>query len=72
MTATRLTPGATSLSSSSHFPLIENSAGVNPVMLPLGRARLVTKPLSTGSFICVNTMGMVWVSRRSGATVSEV
>jgi len=34
----------------------------NPVMLPPGRARLATKPLSTGSPTCENTIGIVRVS----------
>jgi hypothetical protein len=40
MTATRLTLGAMSLSSSSHFPLKPNSDDKNPVALPPGRAKL--------------------------------
>src|SRR5215831_2262615 len=46
---TRSTWGATSLSSSSHFPLIDMSQFANPVRLPLGRASLLTKPEPTGS-----------------------
>ena len=37
MTAARLTRGAMSLSSSSHFPLRPNSATVKPVAFPPGR-----------------------------------
>ena len=48
-TATRVTRGAISLSSSSHFPLMLNSNEVNPVALPPGRARLSTQPPPTGS-----------------------
>ena len=40
MTVTRVTPGATSLSNSSHFPMMGASNMTNPVMLPPGRARL--------------------------------
>ncbi len=40
-TAARVTRGAISLSSSSHFPLMPYSKIVNPVALPPGRARLV-------------------------------
>ena len=43
-TATRATPGAISLSSSSHFPLMPYSNWTNPVALPPGRAKLATKP----------------------------
>ena len=41
-TATRVTPGATSLSNCSHFPLRPYSKLVNPVALPPGRAKLST------------------------------
>ena len=49
MTATRVTAGAISLSSSAISPLMPYSNGVNPVALPPGRARLSTKPAPTGS-----------------------
>src|SRR6516165_3507585 len=39
MTATRVTRGAISLSSSTHFPLRLNSDEVKPVALPPGRAK---------------------------------
>ena len=55
----RLTAGAISLSSSSHFVQIEYSNGVNPVALPPGRATLSTKPAPTGSGTCTNTIGTV-------------
>jgi hypothetical protein len=42
MTATRVTLGAISLSSSSDFPLMLNSRAVKPVALPPGRAKLAT------------------------------
>jgi hypothetical protein len=35
----------------------------NPVILPPGRARLATNPLSTGSPTWMNTIGIVLVSR---------
>ena len=41
--------GTICLSSSSHFPLRPYSNIVNPVALPLGRARLATNPAPTGS-----------------------
>src|SRR6516225_9208611 len=47
-TAARLTPGAISLSNSSHLPAIVGSSVVKPVALPPGRERLATKPLPTG------------------------
>ena len=49
MTATRVTRGAISLSSSSHLPHMPYSKEVKPVALPPGRARLSTKPAPTGS-----------------------
>ena len=39
-----------------------NSCWVNPVMLPPGRARLATKPASTGSVTCVKTIGILRVA----------
>ena len=42
MPATRLRPGAISLSNSNHLPPISGSNVLNPVMLPPGRARLRT------------------------------
>src|SRR5262245_21373969 len=41
-TAARVTRGAMSLSNSSHFPVMEYSKLLKPVMLPPGRARLST------------------------------
>ena len=60
-TATRITPGAISLSSSSHLPLSPYSNRLNPVTLPPGRARLSTKPAPTGSMIVTNMIGTVRV-----------
>ena len=37
------------LRSSSHFPLMLYSKATNPVVLPPGRAKLLTKPAPTGS-----------------------
>ena len=67
MTAARVMCGATSLSSSSHFPLKPYSIVVNPVALPPGRAKLATKPALTGSITCTNTIGMVRVIRCKGS-----
>jgi hypothetical protein len=59
--ATRDTSGAIVLSSSTHFPVIDDSKLVKPVTLPLGRAKLSTKPSPTGSDIDTNTMGILRV-----------
>ena len=64
-TATRFTPGANPLSSSSHLPPSDASKLVKPVMLPPGRARFSTKPTPSGSATCRNTTGIV--RRRPGA-----
>jgi hypothetical protein len=61
-TATRVTRGAISLSSSNHFPLMPYSNKVKPVALPPGRARLSTKPAPTGSGARMNTIGTVRVA----------
>jgi hypothetical protein len=66
-TAARVTPGAISLSSSSHFPAMEYLKLVKPVALPPGRARLSTKPAPTGSATIVNTSGTVRVVNSNGA-----
>src|SRR5512132_804541 len=62
--------GATSLSTSSILPPMENSPSVKPVMLPPGRVRLATNPLPTGSNTCVNTIGMLLVARFNGSSSS--
>src|SRR5262244_4584858 len=67
-TATRVTGGAISLSSSSHFPLRLYSNIKKPVTLPPGLARLSTKPAPTGSTTFVNTTGTVRVAFSNGAT----
>src|SRR5262245_48498737 len=67
-TATRVTPGAICLSSSSHFPPMLNSQIMKPVALPPGRAKLSTKPAPTGSLVSVNTIGMVRVACSNGPT----
>ena len=59
MIATRVTPGAISLSSSNNFALRLNSYAIKPVALPPGRARLATRPLPTGSIVVTNTIGTV-------------
>jgi len=70
ITATRVTLGAISLRSSSHFPLVLYSNGVNPVALPPGRDKLSTKPAPTGSGTYANTIGTVRVACSSGPTVA--
>ena len=64
-TAARVTPGAISLSSSSHFPLKLYSNCAKPVALPPGCDRLLTKPEPTGSGTIVNTIGTVRVAWRT-------
>src|SRR5262249_16870875 len=68
MTAARVTRGAISLSSSSHFPPRPYSNEVKPVALRPGRAKLSTNPAPTGSAMPTNTIGIVWVACSSGAT----
>src|SRR5215471_5251522 len=68
-TATRVTLGAISLRSSSHFAPMLNSNKTKPVALPPGRARLSTKPAPTGSIVPANTIGTVRVTACNAATV---
>src|SRR5215831_17772604 len=70
MTAARVTRGAISLSSSSHFALIPYSNVVKPMTLPPGRAKLSTKPAPTGSGVCVNTIGTLRVACSNGGTTA--
>src|SRR5262249_14847537 len=65
-TATRVRPGAISLSSSNHFPPMPYSVKLNPVALPPGRARLSTKPPPTGSPTFTNTIGTARVASSKG------
>ena len=67
--ATRLTLGAISLRISSHFPPIDGSKLVRPVMLPPGFAKLATKPSPIGSETCTKTIGIEAVSGRRTAKV---
>jgi hypothetical protein len=60
-TATRLTSGAISLSSSSHFALKSYSNSTKPVALPPGRDRLSMKPEPTGSEANANTASVAEV-----------
>src|SRR5262245_46170695 len=68
--ATRVTPGAICLISSSHFALTLYSKLINPVALPPGRARLSTKPAPTGSGTCTNTIGTVRVACNNGPVIA--
>src|SRR5262249_59274550 len=69
-TAARVTPGAISLSSSTHFALKLYSNSIKPVALPPGRDRLSTKPEPTGSLVFVNTIGTVRVAWSAGPVVA--
>jgi hypothetical protein len=69
-TATRVTPGATSLSSWSHLPAKLYSNMRKPVALPPGCARLSTKPAPTGSGTIANTIGTERVASSNAATLS--
>ena len=70
--AIRLIPGSISLSVSSHLPIIGNSNGVKPVMFPPGRAKLVTKPIPTGSITKQKTIGTVRVASFNAATTGAL
>jgi hypothetical protein len=69
MTTARVIRGVICLSSSSHLPLMLNSNREKPVVLPPGRARLMTKPPPTGSMTSTNTIGTVRVTCCNGPTV---
>ena len=72
MTATRETPGAISLSNSSHFALTPYSYRANPVMFPPGRARLEVNPAATGSMTIAKTMGIARVTSCSAVAAGVV
>src|SRR5436305_289016 len=61
--ATRRAPGTASLSNSRNLPIRSGRVTENAVTLPPGRARLATRPSSTGSPTAVKTMGIVAVAR---------
>src|SRR5262249_14417525 len=63
-TATRVTPGAISLSSSSHFAPIPYPKRETQVGFPPGGARLETNPCPTGSVTAANTIGMAVLRAR--------
>jgi hypothetical protein len=68
--ATREMPGTASLISSNRFPRVSIPMTLTPVLLPPGRARLVTSPIPTGSPTCAMTMEIVrvacWAARLAG------
>src|SRR6516225_2117515 len=68
MIATRLRPGAISVSSSSHLPPSVASRPAKPVAFPPGRSSRATMPLATGSGPIAKTIGIVRVdgNGRSG------
>src|SRR5262249_51875803 len=68
ITAIRFIPGASSLSSSSHLPLILNSYEANPVAFVPGRDRLSTQPPPTGSIVDTNTIGTLPAETRPRST----
>ena len=59
MRATLVMPGDSVFRNSIHLALMPASKLVNPVTLPPGRAKFVTKPLLTGSTTTANTIGMI-------------
>ena len=61
-TATRLTPGTVSFSSSSILPPKPVGRPLTPVTFPPGRSRLATISLATGSPVDAITMGIVLVA----------
>ncbi len=71
-TAIRITRGAISLSSSSHFALMVYSNNEKPVALPPGCAKVATNPEPTGSTTLTKTIGTVRDACSSGATAGVV
>lgn len=69
MTTTCTSCGTISLSMLSHLPLMECSYSEKPVKLAVGRARLETMPVATGSDRPTNTIGIVWVASRKARVV---
>jgi hypothetical protein len=65
-------PGAISLSSPTHFPIISGLVKVKPVMLPPGCDRLFAKPWPTGSFTRAKTIGMDLVIFFSASITGEL
>src|SRR3984957_14739516 len=72
MIANLRSPGAMLRKNSSRLPARSVAWSDNPVTLPPGRTKLVTKPLSTGSFAIAKTMGITDVARFSTGTAAPV
>lgn len=67
-TATRVSCGSASFSSSSRFEAISGNVTVSPVTLPPGRARLCAQPSLTGSLPDTATIRMLRVASVTAAT----
>jgi hypothetical protein len=65
-TAIRATAGTSSRRSSNRFAVSSPLTMLTPVRLLPGRARLVTRPVRTGSSATINTMGMLVVAAFAG------
>jgi hypothetical protein len=61
MIANRRRRGTTSGKSSSRFPAVSAAWSDDPVTLPAGRERLVTRPAPSGSTAIAKTMGVVGI-----------
>lgn len=69
--ATCLSVGTTSLSSCRRFPARSAELKAVPVMLPPGRARLGTRPISTGWFTVAKTIGIDAVAFLAGTAADD-
>ena len=70
-TATRLSAGTNALSSSRRFPAKSAELKAIPVMLPPGRARLSTSPISTGCVTLAKTIGTELVTLFAARVADE-
>jgi hypothetical protein len=68
-TAMRVIPGTACLNTSPRLPPSSVPKSVVPVMLPPGRARLVTMPARSGSSTGAITIGIVVVARFAGIAI---
>src|SRR5262249_1751494 len=64
-TAMRETPGSSASSSTSLATCSGETSKVTPVTLPPGRAKVFTRPSSTGVVAPTTTIGMLWVAWRA-------
>ncbi len=74
-TATRSARGRASCNSSTYLSTRSSFWFDRPVVLPPGRARLVTSPLPSGSLVDTNTIGTVFVAccaARTDAIVTTI